>query len=85
LVVTSQNSKSSKGFVVAADAAQRVRHAASRISDHMGVAGASLALTGRQVGNAPHRQPRQVGDLDTDVAGDRDDRRADRGRLIEAG
>lgn len=65
------------------DPAQCVRHRAGRVGDHVGIAGFGLRLARVQIGDAAHREPGQVGDLDAHRSGDRDGQRADRVRLID--
>jgi hypothetical protein len=62
--------------------AKRVRQATGSLSDDVSVAGVGFGFTGMQVGNAPHRKPRQIGHQHTLVARYRDRERADCGRLI---
>jgi hypothetical protein len=83
VVVASQYREFGEGLVVAADAAQGVGHGARGVGDDVGVAGISLGLTRVQVSDSAHRQPGQVGHLDTELASDRDRERADRSGLVD--
>ncbi len=60
-----------------------MRKGAGRLGDDGRIAGIGLRLTRMEVGDASHRQARQVGDEDTLGLSDRDRQRADRGRLVD--
>nr|WP_255678302.1 hypothetical protein [Pseudonocardia sp. ICBG1142] len=83
VVVAGEHGEFGQGFVVGADPAQGVRHAARGLGDDVSIAGVGLALSRVQVDDPAHHQLRKVGYVDTQAAGDRDGRRADRGRLID--
>ena len=70
-------------LVAGRDRPQRVRHGAGRASDHGCVALVRLGRPGRQVGDAPHRQARQVAHSDAHVLGHRHRQGPDGGRLID--
>ena len=70
-------------LVAGRDRPQRVRHGAGRASDHGCVALVRLGRPGRQVGDAPHRQARQVAHSDAHVLGHRHCQGPDSGGLVD--
>ena len=83
VVVAGEDGQPGEGLIIGADPAQGVRHRASRVGDDVGVSGVGLPFAGVQVGDAAHRQPRQVADVEAQGAGDCDRQRADRSRLVD--
>ncbi|GHA49519.1 hypothetical protein GCM10010329_84630 [Streptomyces spiroverticillatus] len=71
------------GLVVGLDRAEGVRHRAGRVGDDECVAGVGLGLAGIQIGDPPHREPRQVGDVAVQSAGDGERQGPDRGWLVD--
>ena len=69
-------------LVLAVDRPQCVRHRAGGVGDDERVLGVRLGLTGVEVGDPPHRQPRQVGDRAAHVSRNGQWQGTDRGRLI---
>jgi hypothetical protein len=82
-VVTGEHRELDRGVLLNAHPSQRVGQGASSVGDDVRVAGVGLGLTGVQIGDPPHRQPRRVGDRDTSGAGHRDRQRTDRGELVD--
>ncbi len=72
-----------QGFVTDIDPAQRVRHGPGSIGDDERIAGIGLGLSGVQVGDAAHRQARQVGHGVAAGAGDGDRQGTDGVRLVD--
>ena len=64
------------------DRPERVRHGAGRFGDDRRVSRVGLRLTGMQIRDAPHRQPRQVTNESTCGLRDRDRECTDRRGLI---
>ncbi|OJF15176.1 hypothetical protein BG844_05845 [Couchioplanes caeruleus subsp. caeruleus] len=63
-VITGKHAQRSHGFLIWSDPAQRVRQRAGRVRDDESVARIGLAFTGIQLGDATHRRPGQIADLD---------------------
>ncbi len=83
VVEADQDTELGEGFIAGVDAAQRVRHGAGRVGDDVGVAGVGLGLSRIEIGNAPHRQARQVGDVMAAGTGDGDRQGADGVGLVD--
>jgi predicted RNA-binding protein with PUA domain len=73
------------GLVVQLDRAECVEHGAGGVRDDCRVAGVGFAFTGVEVGDPPHRQAGQIGDLAARVAGDGQRQGTDRGGLVDDG
>ncbi|ROS32145.1 hypothetical protein EDD35_7902 [Amycolatopsis thermoflava] len=83
VVEPDQHLQLGQGLVTGVDLAQGVGQAAGGVGDDERVPGVGLGGARVEIGDAPHRQARQVGHLVPAGAGDRDRQRTNRGRLID--
>ncbi|GAA0986606.1 hypothetical protein GCM10009555_064370 [Acrocarpospora macrocephala] len=83
VVESDENLKLGKGFVAGVDAAQGVREGSGGVGDDVSVAGVGLGVAGVHVGQSPHGQPGQVGDLAADGSGDGHGECSDGGGLVD--
>lgn len=83
-VVVEPNDHSQVGdeVIVAADASQRVGHGAAGLSDDERVTGVGFRVARVEISDAAHRQPGQIGDLDTHRSSDGHRQCPDRGGLV---
>ena len=71
-VEAGQHRQGCRVLIAGGDLAQGVRHGPGRLGDDLRVTSVGLGLSWGQVGDAPHRQARQVGHGDAHVLGDSD-------------